>query len=102
MLVSSWVDGELKNLWVSACYTFSSFALAGLVPLIPFLFGLSSSRALTISAVFTGAGLFVIGALRSHYTKKGVLVSGFEVLIVGGIAALLAYFVGLFIKTLVS
>src|SRR3989344_2113527 len=73
------VECDPKHLWRSAWYTFSSFALAGLVPLIPFLFGLSSSRALTISAVFTGAGLFVIGALRSHYTKKGVLVSGFEV-----------------------
>ena len=96
------IECDPKHLWRSALYTFWSFALAGLVPLVPFLFSIPSGLALTAAAIATGVGLFVIGALRSHYTSKGIVVSGLEVLFVGGIAAVLAYFVGLFIKTLVG
>jgi len=91
-----------KHLWRSAWFTFLSFALAGLVPLVPFLFGIPSGLALTVSAMFTGVGLFIVGALRSHYTKKGFVASGLEVLIVGGVAAVIAYLVGLFIKTIIG
>ena len=96
------IECDPGHLWRSATYTFWSFALAGVVPLVPFLLGLGGTRALATSAIFTGVGLFVVGALRTHYTKKGVIASGLEVLLVGGIAAVLAYFVGLFIKSLVS
>ena len=91
-----------RHLWRSAWFTFLSFVIAGLIPLIPFFFTLHNNLALTTSAVFTGIGLFVIGALRSHYTNRGVLVSGFEVFAVGGIAAALAYFVGLFIRSIIG
>src|SRR3989344_2693847 len=85
------IECDPKHLWRSALYTFWSFALAGLVPLVPFLFSIPSGLALTAAAIATGVGLFVIGALRSHYTSKGIVVSGLEILIIGGVAAAIAY-----------
>ncbi|MEK7536045.1 MAG: VIT1/CCC1 transporter family protein [Patescibacteria group bacterium] len=96
------IECDPAHLWRSASYTFFSFVIAGLVPLIPFLFTLESNTALIVAAIATGVGLFIIGALRSHYTKKHFVTSGLEVLIVGGAAAVIAYLVGLFIKSLVG
>ncbi|HEY4493737.1 MAG TPA: VIT1/CCC1 transporter family protein [Candidatus Paceibacterota bacterium] len=96
------IECDPKHLLRSASYTFFSFVIAGLVPLIPFLFSLPSGLALTAAAIATGVGLFVIGALRSHYTKRHFIISGVEVLVVGGVAATIAYLVGLFLKTIVG
>lgn len=86
----------------SALYTFISFVLGGIIPLLPFLIPSMSSRPIMASAIAAGIGLFVIGATRSHYTKRGFVSSGLEILVIGGISASLAYLVGLFIKSLIS
>ncbi|HEY9583222.1 MAG TPA: VIT1/CCC1 transporter family protein [Candidatus Paceibacterota bacterium] len=96
------VECDKGHLFRSAWYTFISFALAGLIPLLPFLFSFASNSALIASAIMTGVGLFVVGAMRSHYTSRGFVRSGLEVLVVGGIAATIAYLVGVFLKGLVG
>jgi VIT1/CCC1 family predicted Fe2+/Mn2+ transporter len=74
--------------------TFVAFAIAGFLPLIPFLVPESATRAFEVSAVATAVSLFLVGASRSFVTTKGFFVSGFEMLTVGGIAALMAYALG--------
>lgn len=72
--------------------TFVSFVLAGLLPLLPYLFRLSN--AFEISAMTVAVSLFLVGASRSKFTKNGFFKDGLEMLFVGGFAATVAYFVG--------
>jgi VIT1/CCC1 family predicted Fe2+/Mn2+ transporter len=82
--------------------TFVSFAIAGLLPLIPFLFSIASDHRFILSIAATGASLFAVGALRTLITMKNWLRAGLEMLFVGSIAAAAAYFVGDFIEHLIS
>jgi VIT1/CCC1 family predicted Fe2+/Mn2+ transporter len=79
--------------------TFFGFDLAGLIPLLPFVFHLPSAYGL--STILVGVSLFVIGALRSFYTKKSVGRSGIEMLTVGGFAAFVAFIMGYIIENFV-
>ncbi len=76
--------------------TFVAFMIAGFLPLVPFVFGVSSNN-LMFSACMTGVALFVVGGARSIITRHFWLKSGLEVLIVGAIAASAAYAVGAYI-----
>lgn len=79
--------------------TFIAFVLAGLSPLLPYIFKLP--QAFNISITVTGLTLFIVGSLRSIITKKPWFVAGLEMLLVGAIAASAAYFTGDFIKRLI-
>jgi VIT1/CCC1 family predicted Fe2+/Mn2+ transporter len=72
--------------------TFVSFNVAGLIPLVPFLFKFSNS--FMVSAIFVVITLLGVGSLRSLYTKKNIVTSGIEMLVVGGFAALVAFGAG--------
>lgn len=85
----------------AAIVTFFSFVIAGLLPILPYAFSIGSSDVFWVSVVFTGLTLFIVGACRVRWTGKNWFWSGLEMLFVGGIAALIAYFVGAFIKNLV-
>lgn len=79
---------------IHSLYTFISFNIAGLFPLVPYL--LSLDQPFKISIVLVAVELFVIGVWRSKYTKRSWIISGWEMLSIGGVAAVVAYFVGLF------
>src|SRR3989304_1517535 len=72
--------------------TFATFNIAGLIPLLPFVFGMDGAFA--ASTVLVGFALMTVGVLRSLYTKKNVFKSGFEMFMVGGFAAFVAFVVG--------
>ncbi|WP_120634298.1 VIT1/CCC1 transporter family protein [Ruegeria sp. EL01] len=76
----------------AALATFGSFLLAGLIPLLPFL--LAIDRAFAISAWMTLGVFFAIGALKSRWSLAPWWRSGIETLLIGGLAALIAYLVG--------
>ncbi|SHG76739.1 VIT1/CCC1 transporter family protein [Marivita hallyeonensis] len=76
----------------AAWATFIAFLIAGMIPLLPFLFGLQN--AFTISTVATMATFFAIGAYKSKWSLSPWWRSGLETFFIGGIAALIAYFVG--------
>ncbi|MGR3620864.1 VIT1/CCC1 transporter family protein [Pseudophaeobacter sp.] len=76
----------------AALATFAAFLAAGMVPLLPFLFGWSS--AFSVSVWLTLATFFGIGAMKSHWALTPWWRSGAETLVIGGAAALLAYGVG--------
>jgi VIT1/CCC1 family predicted Fe2+/Mn2+ transporter len=80
--------------------TFFSFALAGLVPLFPYIFRLESS--FVIAAVLGGVTLFTIGALRKFFSQKSWIILGFEMFFTGGIAAVIAYTIGFFLRNIVG
>ena len=77
--------------------TFASFVVVGAFPLLPFFFAISAESVFSVSALATAITLFVVGAARAIVTTRGFFVSGLEMLIVGGIAAGLAYGLGAFV-----
>ena len=76
----------------AALATFAAFLVAGMVPLLPFLFGLAS--AFSVSVWLTLITFFCIGAMKSHWALTPWWRSGGETLAIGGAAALMAYGVG--------
>lgn len=76
----------------AAIATFIAFLAAGAVPLFPFVLGLPNAFVTSILAtLFT---FFIIGAVKSRWSLAKWWRSGTETLLIGGIAALLAYGVG--------
>ena len=78
--------------------TFVAFTIAGLMPLLPYVFKLTNT--FNTSIMFTGMALFGVGSLRTLITKKHWFKAGMEMLLVGAIAAIAAYVTGALIKNL--
>lgn len=74
--------------------TFLGFLLAGVVPLIAYLAPMDDDGRYLTALVLTMTTLFVVGAARSLSTKAPWLRSGIEMLVVGAVAALVAYSIG--------
>lgn len=87
---------EVRSPWLAAITTFSAFLACGVVPLLPYLFGLKDP--LTASIVMTGVVFFAIGSLKSRWSTAGWWRSGLLTFVVGAIAAGSAYGVGLWLN----
>src|SRR3989344_1289070 len=80
--------------------TFAAFLVVGAMPLIPYIFGVPADLQFIVSVIATGISLFVVGSLRSLVTSQKWLWAGIEMLAVGSLAALAAYGVGSWAKSL--
>ena len=76
----------------AAWATFIAFLVAGMIPLLPFLFGLNN--AFLLSTIATLITFFAIGAYKAKWSLAPWWRSGLETLAIGGTAASIAYFVG--------
>ena len=90
------LPAEIRSPWKAALSTFSAFILCGLVPLLSYLF--TAANAFLISSVLTGITFFLIGSVKSRWSTSSWLRSGTETFIVGALAAILAYAVGVLLK----
>ena len=90
---------EARSPWLAALSTLSAFAICGFVPLVPFLMG--TGNPFRLSVILTGAVFFAIGSLKSYWSTAKWWQSGLSTLMVGGIAAVLAYVVGVGLRNLV-
>lgn len=88
----------------AALTTFVAFFLAGMVPLLPLLFGryLSPDLIFGISALATAITFCAIGLVKGYVVNRPLAFSAFETLAVGGLAATLAYLVGVWLKDVVA
>ncbi|MDH3395448.1 MAG: VIT1/CCC1 transporter family protein [Nitrosopumilus sp.] len=96
-----------KNPFHSSVSTFVGFNLVGLIPLIPFMvfmiIGIElNSEAFVYSTVSVLAAFFLVGMIKGRIVKKSMLYSGVNTLIIGGIAAVVAYLVGYGLNFLIS
>lgn len=89
---------EIRSPYRAALSTFSAFCLCGLVPLVPFLFGLRD--AFWLATLLVGLVFFAIGSVKSRWSTDSWWRSGLSTLTVGAIAAALAYLVGVLLKGL--
>ncbi len=87
-----------KTPFKQAVVTFVSFNLIGFVPLAAYVLAAMSdigrNNLFPISCISTAAGLAVIGSLKSLVTAQNPLKGAVETLLLGGLAAVIAYFVG--------
>ncbi|MCL4403828.1 VIT1/CCC1 transporter family protein [Patescibacteria group bacterium] len=64
---------------------FLSFAVAGFIPLFPYLIA-DPSAGLVISIALSLVTLFVLGAVNAKFTRTGLWKKGLEMLLLGGVA----------------
>ena len=99
------VGNNNENPIYKAITTFFAFYLVGLIPLIPFIyvyfvyFDLSHlvnkiDNVFLYSIVFTAISFFSIGLVKGKVVNKSPVRSGLNTLIIGGIAAAVAFLVG--------
>ncbi|MCE5256513.1 MAG: VIT1/CCC1 transporter family protein [Spirochaetaceae bacterium] len=88
-------ESPMKN----ALATFASFALFGFLPISAYVLGMFIPAVAAIrfplACILTAATLFGHGALKTAVTAKKWYVSGLEMLLVGSVAAIAAYLVGM-------
>lgn len=85
--------------------TYLSFLLLGLIPLMAYVLdysGVQIARPFVVSAVLTSVSFVIIGYLKSYVNETHKLRSIAETLILGGLAALVSYYVGDFIEHLIK
>lgn len=88
-----------------AVATFISFIFIGSIPLMPYLlnaiFDIWSESLFLISCLFTSIAFIIVGQIRGKIGHKNKLRSIAETLLVGSIAAMVAYSVGAFLDKII-
>jgi VIT1/CCC1 family predicted Fe2+/Mn2+ transporter len=78
--------------------TFVAFIVVGLVPLVAYLVPLPAEARFPVAVGLTLATLFAVGSSRAAVTHLGWARSGLEMLLVGALAAAVAYAIGAFVS----
>jgi VIT1/CCC1 family predicted Fe2+/Mn2+ transporter len=82
--------------WKAAVLTGLSFAIASVIPTLPFAIMEVTPAAIT-AAIASIAALFAVGASKAIFTRKSWVTSGLEMMAVGTVAAAATYAIGLLI-----
>lgn len=85
--------------WVAAVSSFACFAVGALLPLLPYLLG---ATVLWPALVVGAVGLFGVGALAARFTLQPWWRMGLRQLLLGAVAALATYLIGLAIGVTVG
>lgn len=96
-------DKKTKSPLKTATVTFVSFILVGSIPVVPFVlfYKTQSIDPFFVSALVTGLVFLLIGYIRGRVTGRSGLVAALETLIIGTIAALVAYLSGNWLEQLI-
>lgn len=68
-----------------------SYAVGGLVPLLPYMLMGDAKEALIVSAIVTSIVLTIFGVVKGHFTGVPPVKAGLQTLLTGGLAAIVAY-----------
>ena len=87
--------------------TFVGFNVIGIIPLIPFILFFTfnsnlNSETFLYSTISVAIAFFIVGMIKAKIVKKSMIRSGIYTLIIGGIAAIVAYIVGYGLNFLVQ
>lgn len=90
----------------TALATFISFVIVGSIPIIAYaigmIFNIWQGKEFLVSIIFTTCAFVLIGRIRGKITNTNRLHSVVETLIIGGVAAIVAYSVGFFLKGIIG
>jgi VIT1/CCC1 family predicted Fe2+/Mn2+ transporter len=81
--------------------TFIGFVSAGIVPLLAYWLPMFEGIQFEAATLLALSTLFAVGASRALFTGRGWPVSGFEMLLLGSLAAAIAYGVGMLGATII-
>ena len=81
-----------KRAPISAATIAASYLVGGLIPLVPYMLSGNLKTALLYSVIFTGIALALFGAVKGKLTGINIFKSGFQTLLVGGLAASAAFY----------
>ncbi|WP_304045895.1 VIT1/CCC1 transporter family protein [Jatrophihabitans endophyticus] len=82
---------SLPSPWTAAFSSLCAFAFGALIPLLPFLCGVSG---LWLPSLLAVVALFTAGAVAARWTSRNLLFSGTRQLVLGVVAAAVTYGVG--------
>lgn len=95
---------EAKHPMKTGLATFFSFLIIGLIPLLSFIlaifFPIINPYKFPAAFVLTGIALFIVGYVKGEVVKKHPIRAALETLIIGGIAAMIAFAVGYLLRGL--
>ncbi len=78
--------------------TYAAFVLVGFIPLLTYIFqdalNLGDEQLFPLSCLFTSIGFVLIGVLKSVLTEENIFRAVAETLMLGGVAALVSFYVG--------
>lgn len=109
-----WVDTMMKDefgivedqtsAFKSALVTFISFNLIGFIPLLAYVLSYFSDsfriNTFLISIILTSIAFFLVGSIKGRIVGRRWVMSGIETLLIGGAAAIIAYYVGYLLRGL--
>jgi len=75
---------DLGSPWGAAIFSFVSFAVGALIPLLPFLFGAARDSSLPIAAMSAAIALMAVGGTLSLFSGRSALYGAFRMLLIGG------------------
>lgn len=79
----------------AALWSFMSFGLGALIPILPFFFGLTGAPGLVLGIVLAGGALMMTGAISGILSGGPPLLRGLRQLGIGAGAAVITYLLGL-------
>lgn len=95
---------ETKSPFKIGLATLISFIFIGFIPLMVYVYDFFNETVFDLffwTSLFTGIAFVVIGWLKSYVNQTNIFKSVLETLALGFVAALVAYFVGDFLETLI-
>ncbi len=88
----------------SAFATFLAFTMVGFIPLFSYVLALFvpfiDKNKFIYSSILTGLAFIAVGYVKGKIVEKGGFKSALETLVIGGIAAVIAFIVGYLLKSL--
>ncbi|WP_411375642.1 VIT1/CCC1 transporter family protein [Arthrobacter sp. MPF02] len=88
--------------WGAAFSSFCFFASGAVVPILPFIFGMTGVAALVVSGVLVGIALLATGGIVGLLSGTSPLTRGLRQLVIGLGAAAVTYLLGLVFGTVVG
>jgi VIT1/CCC1 family predicted Fe2+/Mn2+ transporter len=93
---------EEASPWRAGLTTYIGFMVAGLVPLLPYIFHaivpIATIQPFLWSIILAGLTFFAIGAAKARFVDQRWYLGGLETLVIGGVAAGLAFVIGALLR----
>lgn len=93
-----------KNPKKTALATFISFIIIGVIPLLSFTLAIFipeiKNNQFLYASILTAIAFLIVGSVKGKITQKSSIKSAIETLVIGGIAALIAFIVGYVLRGL--
>ncbi len=90
-------ERRLELPWQNALMMFLSFLAGSIVPIVPFVLWENGVAAL-VAGVLTILTLFLVGVAKTLYTKRPWFKSGMEIVLIGALAGVIGYVVGVLFR----